>query len=132
MTNILKPLAVAGIAGTLALGMMTSADAQSRAWRNAGIGLAAGAVVGAAVAGAAQRHYYGPYGYDRGPYAYGGYYEPAPVYGYYDDGYAAYGAAPVYEAPVYEAPRVYRYGRGYRGGLGTGSYQNDLHGAGNT
>lgn len=127
MTNFLKPLAVAGVAGTLALGLMSSADAQSRAWRNAGIGLAAGAVVGAAVVGS-QNRYYGPRGYyGGGPYYGGGYaYGPPPVY--YEDGYAAYGAAPVYEAPAYGA-----YRPGFRGGSGgSGAYQSDLNGAGNT
>src|SRR5215471_16296068 len=58
-------------------------------WGGVGLGLAAGAIIGGAIASSA---YYGGYGY-----AY-------PAYSY---GYASYGYAPAYYGYAY-APRVYR------------------------
>lgn len=94
--TVFKPMVLA-LAGVSVLALSTPADAQ---WRGrtaaaAGIGFAAGAVIGAAAANAAtpRTHYYGtPYGYYGSPYASYGYYDPAPSY---------YESAPVYVAPSY-------------------------------
>jgi hypothetical protein len=98
MKTIVKYAAAAALTGALALAAVT--PGQARNGRNAAIigGFAAGAVVGAAAASAANDgYYYGP-----GPgYAY----EP----GYVDDGAYAYEPAPAYElAPTY-GYRTYRY-----------------------
>jgi hypothetical protein len=56
---------------------------RGRGLLGAGIGLAAGAIIGGAILGATQP--FGYYGYDNGPYGYGGYepaYVVAPSYGY--------------------------------------------------
>jgi len=117
-TSMMKHALALGFAGALALGAggasaapVSSYGASLKAaapsqisevrWRGraavgAGIGFAAGAIIGSAIAGS----YYGPGYYD---YGYG--YDP----GYYDPGYA-YVPAPVY------APPPYRYYHGYRWG----------------
>jgi hypothetical protein len=97
MKSIFKPAIVLGIAGALALASMTPSQARVRPWVAAGIGLAAGAAIGAAAANA--NGYYGNgYAYSYGPqygaYAYDPYYAAAP-----------YVAAPYYApAPAYMAP----------------------------
>jgi hypothetical protein len=78
-------------------------------WGGVGLGLAAGAIIGSAIA--ANSYYGGYYGYP----AYGYSYYPAYSYGYYPAysyGYASYGYAPAYYGYAY-APRVYarRYWR---------------------
>jgi hypothetical protein len=85
MKALLKYAVTASLAGALALATMSPSEA--RGGRNAAVigGFAAGALVGAAVAGSAYNNgYYGPaygYGYAPGYYAEPGYaYEPAPVY----------------------------------------------------
>ena len=118
MNMIMKSGAVLGLAGALAIGAMTPSEARGGRWAAAGVGFAAGALVGAAVASAPyNRGYYydGGYGYSPGP----AYYDaPAYSYGYAD----SYGYEP--------APRYYRY-RGGRnnlqqnmgaGGTGTSDY----------
>lgn len=78
MNRIVKFTAAAALAGALAVGM--SSPSQARHGRNAAAigGFAAGALIGAAAASAANG-YYGPdYYYAPGPYAY----EPAYTYGY--------------------------------------------------
>lgn len=112
---IFKPaaLALAG-ASVIALTTVTPADAQWRYHRGggavaaAGIGFAAGALIGAAAANAAvpRTYYYGdPYGYYGSPYASYNYYDPAPAY---------YEPAPVYVGPsygyYYNPSLGYRYG----------------------
>ena len=95
MNRIVKPAMVLGLAGILAVASMTPSEARNRGWAAAGIGFAAGALIGAAAANA-NNHYYGSgyrYGY-RPAYGYG------PGYAY-DDAYA-------YQPPVYAAP-AYRY-----------------------
>lgn len=101
MKTVLKYAVAASLAGALALAAVSPSEA--RDGRNAAVigGFAAGALVGAAVAGSAYNNgYYGP-GYGYGPsYAYdSGYaYEPAPTY--YSDSYA-YEPAPVYRSRAY-------------------------------
>lgn len=82
LKTVAKGIATLGIAGTLALAVATPSQAR---WHHrgdaaaaAGIGFAAGAVVGAA---ATSNAYYGP-----------GYYGPA----YYGPGYGAYAYEPAY------------------------------------
>jgi hypothetical protein len=87
MKTILKFAAAATLAGALAAGM--GSPAQARHGRNtaAAIGFGAGALVGAAAVNAAHNGYYGPRYGAAGPYAYG--------YGYYaEPGYGAYAYAP--------------------------------------
>ncbi|MCK1740020.1 hypothetical protein IVA80_03775 [Bradyrhizobium sp. 139] len=79
-------------------------------WRGRGFGwgigaLAAGALIGGAIASSAPYGYYGG-----GPY-YGGYGYPGPGYGY------GYGYAPAYYGygPAYAYPRYYRPYRPYYG-----------------
>ena len=124
MNRIVKPTMVLGLAGILAVASMTPSEARNNGWAAAGIGFAAGALIGAAAANA-NNHYYGS-GYRYGSYgpAYGygpGYaYEPAETY--------AYQPGPVYAAPAYRyrAPAyasdpanaytgdpAYAYGRAY-------------------
>jgi hypothetical protein len=96
MKRFVKPLAIAGVAGAMALGAMTSSEARPRGWAAAGVGFAAGALVGAAAASAANSHYHGGYYYDGG-YAYA----PAPGGVYY--------SAPAYDGYAYEPAPTYRY-----------------------
>lgn len=108
MKTLVKYAAAATLTGALALAAVTPSEA--RGGRNAALigGLAAGALIGAAVANANSGYYYGPgpaY-YDPGPYAY------EPVY--------------VAPAPRYYAPRYYRY-RGNDSGCATqGNYPTSL------
>jgi hypothetical protein len=107
MNAITKTAAVGGLVGALALASMTASEARVRPWAAAGIGFAAGALIGAAAANAHSR---AQYGYYYGPhYAYDPYYAPAPVYA------APVYATPVYAAPVYAAPayEAYAYSPGY-------------------
>lgn len=99
MKTVLKYTAAAVLTGALAMAVATPSEARSgRTAAAAGIGFAAGAVVGAAAANAANSsYYYGPAYYDYG-YAY----EPAYVYE----------PAPVYVAPSYGYR--YRYSNPYR------------------
>lgn len=95
MKRVLKFAAAVALTGALAVAMAT--PSQARSGRNAALigGLAAGAILGAAAASAANSgYYYGP-----------GYYEPDYVY---EPGYA-YESGPVYVAPSYS----HRYRRGY-------------------
>ena len=111
MNNFVKFAAAAAMTGALALSLATPSEA--RDGRNAAAigGFAAGAVVGAAVAGSANNGYYadrgGYYGGNRGYYAEPGYayeggyaYRERPAY-YYDQA-----AVPAY--PYEAAPRTYR------------------------
>lgn len=90
MMRITKYAVAAALTGALAIAAATPSQARHGRNAAAGIGFAAGALVGAAAANS----YYGPGYY--GP----AYYGPGPVY--YDEGPYAYDAAPVYAAP---APR---------------------------
>lgn len=81
MKTMIKYAAAATLAGALAVGMAT--PSQARHGRNAAAigGFAAGALIGAAAASAANSSYYEPgYYYAPGPYAYEPAYEPAYVY----------------------------------------------------
>jgi hypothetical protein len=97
MNHFVKFAAAATLTGALALALATPSEARNG--RNAAAigGFAAGAVVGAAVAGSANNGYYGSRGYyyDEPAYAY----QPAPRAYYYNDPSApayAYEAAPRY------------------------------------
>jgi hypothetical protein len=105
MINVVKPLAVLGVAGAMALAAASPSEARSgrnAAAIGAGVaGFAIGAAAGAAAA-SSDRYYYGGPGY-----AY------APGYRYYDGGYAYapryYGGDPSsYYDPMYAYPRSYR------------------------
>jgi hypothetical protein len=78
-----KAVATVGVVGTLALAAATPSQARHGRIAAAGVGFAAGALLGAAAANA---------------------YEPA----YYGPGYGAYAYAPDYGGPVY-APGAYAY-----------------------
>jgi hypothetical protein len=82
------------LAGTAVIGSMSPSEARSGRNAALGVGLAAGAVVGAGIAASANNGYY--HG-DRGYY----------------DGYA-YAPAPVYSEPVYAQEPVYVQPRGGR------------------
>jgi hypothetical protein len=101
MKTIFKFAAAVALTGALAVAAATPGEARNG--RNAAVigGIAAGAVVGAAVANS----YYGPGYYADPGYAYG------PGYGYESD--YAYEAGPVYVQP---APRYYYGGPRYRSG----------------
>ena len=110
-----KAVAAALVAASFA-SISTPADAQwgwRRGWGGVGIGLAAGAIIGGAIA--ASSYNYGYYGYPyRRAYYYGGYpysgYAYAPAYSYsyasygYNPGYYGYAYAPGY---YWGGPRVY-------------------------
>jgi hypothetical protein len=88
--SLAVPAGAAPITAPLSLQNATS-PVETVQWRRGwgwGPGIAAGLIIGGAIA-ASQYPYYGGYGY--APYGYG--YAPAPVYG-----------APVYGPPVYAAP----------------------------
>jgi hypothetical protein len=111
MNVLVKPAMILGLAGAMALGAMTPSEARNGRWAAAGVGFAAGALIGGAVAANANRGYYynEPYAYGYGERAYG-YSEPVYVdpgysygYGYSEPGYTSYG----YAAPSY-APRYRR------------------------
>jgi hypothetical protein len=112
MKTILKYAAAVALTGALAVAMATPGETRNGRNAAAAIGFGAGALVGAAVAGAAYNNgYYGAgYGYAPGYYA-------EPGYAYEEPGYAgyAYEAAPVYVEPVptYYSGRSY-YQRGSR------------------
>jgi hypothetical protein len=116
MNSIIKPAAVLGLAGVLALAAMTPSEARSGRWAAAGVGFAVGALIGAAAASANAGYYYGQPGYYYGQPAYS-YGQPAysygPGYPYYDSyayqpTYVAPAYAPVYADPGYAyAPRYY-------------------------
>jgi len=94
MKAFVKPAIILGMAGAVALGSMTAAEARVRPGVAGAAGFAAGVAVGAA-ANSRAYGYYGPgyraYGYAPGYRAYG-----------YAPGYGAYGASP------------YGYDGGYR------------------
>jgi hypothetical protein len=95
MKTIFKFAVAAALTGALVLAAATPSEARKGRNAAAGIGFAAGALVGAAIANSQSGYYY-----DRG-YAPGYYVEP----GYpYDQGYA-YVPAPVYMEPA--APTYY-------------------------
>ena len=120
MNRIVKPAMVLGLAGILAVASMTTSEARNNGWAAAGIGFAAGALVGAAAANA-NNYYYGPgyrYGY-RPAYGYGPGYAYDDAYAYQPPVYAApayryrapaYGSDPAY---AYTGDPAYAYGRGY-------------------
>jgi hypothetical protein len=100
--------ATLALAGVLVAAAATPSIALDR-WGAAGLGFAAGTVVGATAANANAGYYYGS-GYAYAPYGYGAYgYAPSAGYGYAPStGYAyapsagyAYAAAPRYYAPAY-------------------------------
>jgi hypothetical protein len=117
-----KAVAAALVAASLA-SISTPADAQwgwRRGWGGVGFGLAAGAIIGGAIA--ASSYNYGYYGYPyRRAYYYGGHpaYAYQPDYGYsyasygYRPGYYGYASAPTYYAGGYPRGRVYAR-RAYR------------------
>lgn len=118
MNVLVKPAMILGLAGAMALGSMTPSEARSgRTWAAAGVGFAAGAMLGAAAANANRGYYYNePYAYAPGP-TYSGYSEPVyvePGYGYNAYGYDSY---PVYSAPRYRNDAGHRY----RGGGSSGA-----------
>ncbi|MEW6451733.1 MAG: hypothetical protein AB1490_13845 [Pseudomonadota bacterium] len=90
MNKFVKPIALMGLAGVLAVGALApQAEARNGRWVAAGAGFAAGALIGAAAANASyynNGYYYGGPGYAYAPaydsYAYQPTY-PAPVYGGY-------------------------------------------------
>lgn len=112
MSPFTKTAAAVTLAGAMVLAAAAPSEARGGRWAAAGIGFAAGALIGAAAANAAASSYYAP-GYYGGGYGYGGYYggpyayEPAPVYA------APVYAAPVYADPVYVGPGYYGGGYGY-------------------
>jgi hypothetical protein len=109
--------AALALAGALVVTAATPTLALDR-WGAAGVGFAAGAVVGATAANSG--YYYGPgyayapssydpYGYAYAPNA--GYaYAPSAGYAYGPSGDYAYAAAPTYAGPTYYAP-AYRRGQ---------------------
>lgn len=102
------------LAGASVIAVATPADA---AWRGrnvaigAGVGLAAGALIGGAIAAnSAPRAYYGDSYYYGSPYA--SYGSPYASYGY-EPSYS-YAPAPVYSEPVYESYGYYQPAPTYR------------------
>jgi hypothetical protein len=100
--------AALALAGALVVTAATPSLALDR-WRAAGVGFAAGTVVGATAANSG--YYYGP-GYAYAPYSYDPYgyayapsagyaYAPSAGYAYVPNGDSAYAAAPTYYAPAY-------------------------------
>jgi hypothetical protein len=108
--------AALALAGALVVTAASPSLALDR-WGAAGVGFAAGTVVGATAANANAGYYYGPgyayapssydpYGYAYAPsagYAYG----PSAGYAYVPSGSSAYAAAPRYYAPRYTYERSY-------------------------
>lgn len=101
MNKFVKPIALMGLAGILAVGALApQAEARNGRWVAAGAGFAAGALIGAAAANAS---YYNS-GYYGGPgYAYDPGYAYAPAY-------ESYAYEPAYPAPVYGGYRYRDYG----------------------
>ncbi len=99
-----KIFATVAVVGAVAVAAASPSEARNGRWAAAGVGFAAGAVVGAAAANAANSNYYYGSGYYGPSYGYA-----EPSYGYVEPsyGYDAYAYEP---APVY-APR-YRYRTG--------------------
>ena len=99
MKTIFKYATAAALTGALALAAVSPSEARGGRNTAAAVGFAAGALVGAAAANAANSgYYYGP-----GPY----YYDPGPAY--YGPGPYAYERVYVEPGPVYYAPQpVYR------------------------
>ena len=99
-----KAVAAALVAASLAT-VATPADAQWGWRRGWGFGLAAGAIIGGAIAASSYGYYGYPYGYRA--YAY------YPAYGYpyasyrYSPGYYGYAYAPAYYGGGYPRARVY-------------------------
>jgi hypothetical protein len=113
MSPFTKTAAAMAMAGAVLVAAAAPSEARGGRWAAAaGIGLATGALIGAA---AAQNYYYGP-GYYRYPgyesYGYSGYGYVAPGYGYAHP--YAYEPVPVYvePAPVYYGPLYYNNNRG--------------------
>jgi hypothetical protein len=134
----MRKIATLAAVGVLALGSLSTSDAEARSGRR-GAAIAAGAVglaAGAIIAGAASQAYAAPaYGYGAPAYGYA-----APVTSYrYDDGYYA---QPVYRErrvvryyeeprPVYRTRRVVRsYDYGYAPRSVTYSYGSPYYGSG--
>ncbi|HEY1152354.1 MAG TPA: hypothetical protein VGE73_00785 [Pseudolabrys sp.] len=120
-----KIFATVAVVGAVAVAAASPSEARNGRWAAAGVGFAAGAVVGAAAANAANSNYYygsGYYGQSYGP-SYG-YAEPSygyvePSYGY--DAYA-YEPGPTYVAPTYRYRRTdSKYGNGGYNNMGIGS-----------
>ena len=84
-------------------------------YRGLGYGVAAGAIVGGAIARRSYYGYSGGYGYSSGYPAYG--YASVPRYGY--GGYGGYGYGYGYPAYSYAAVPQYGYGGGYGYGYGS-------------
>jgi hypothetical protein len=109
MRNIVRTAAAATLVGAVALASVTPTFARDwgRTGAAAGIGFAAGAIVGSSIASQNRAYYYGP-----------GYYEPGYAYGstyYYGPGYAyepVYGPAYAYEEPAYTYRSRHWSGRG--------------------
>jgi hypothetical protein len=101
MNAIMKPAAVLGLVAALSMASLGPSEARARPWVAAGLGFAAGALVGSAAAANAYS-YDGDYGY---AYAY------APGY--------AYAPAYAYEPYVYATPAApsdtWRYSRPWHG-----------------
>jgi hypothetical protein len=98
------PLAASSSLRSAAAPMVETVQWRRWGWGGVGLGLAAGAIIGGAIA--ASSPYYGGYGYYPAYYGYG-YGYGYPAYGYPAYGYAAYGYAPANYGYAY-APRVYR------------------------
>ena len=119
---------LAGSADTVPLGgaSLTLRDASTptlqtvqwrRGWRGLGVGLAAGAIIGGAIAASTYGYGYGypAYGYGYAP-AYGYGYGYAPAYGYAPTSPAygyGYGYAPSYYYNYGYAPAYYGYSNAY-------------------
>jgi hypothetical protein len=104
MNKFVKPIALMGLAGALAIGAMApQAEARNGRWAAGAAGFAAGALIGGAVASANANNYYGGY-YEPG-YAY------APGYAYdsyaYEPGYAGYADDTYAYAPAYQGNQTY-------------------------
>ena len=100
MKTLFKFAVAATLTGALALAATTPSEARGGRNAAAGIGFAAGALLGAAAASSARNGYYADDGYYYG--------EPGYAYGSnYYEGYA-YEPAPVYSGPRYR----YRYRSG--------------------
>jgi hypothetical protein len=117
MRKILTALIAAGSIALASMATSTSANAQWRGWGwgGVGVGLAAGAIIGSAIAA---NSYYnsGYYGYPAGDYyhpAYGYGHGYAPAYGYTTTTYAPsynYGYTDTYAAHPYGYYSTHGYG----------------------
>ena len=102
MTRIRKTALAVAMAGALSAAAVTPSFAQHRPWVAAGAGFAAGALIGAAAANAANSTYY----------------YTAPSYGYAAE--PSYVVEPGY---VYEPEPTYVYPRTYYGRVGSPNYR---------